>query len=77
MTRMLTANALARSEQLPEAIEQYRYALSISHRTEHRLALAVALVRAGRMNEATIYLREVLHGERDSGLQKYTVAAPP
>jgi tetratricopeptide (TPR) repeat protein len=59
--------ALARSERLPEAIEQYRYALSISHRPEHRLALALALTRVERWNEASIYLREILREQPDNG----------
>ena len=41
------ANQLYRRERLPEAIEQYRYALSISHRADHWLALGIALVKDG------------------------------
>ena len=67
-------NALARGERLPEAIEQYRYALSISHRAEHRLALALALVRAERWDEASIYLREILRDQPDSGAANRAMA---
>jgi CIC family chloride channel protein len=58
---------LLRKERLPEAIEQFRYALSISHRADHRLALGLALVQAGRANEAAIYLREILRQQPNSG----------
>jgi CIC family chloride channel protein len=61
------ANELYQKDRLPEAIEQYRYALSISHRADHRLALAVALVKVERMNEAEIYLNEVLRQHPNSG----------
>jgi tetratricopeptide (TPR) repeat protein len=61
------ANEFFRQDRLPEAIEQYRKALSISHSVSHRLGLASALVKAGRMDEATIYLDEILRQEPDSG----------
>ena len=60
-------NALLGADRVPEAIEQYRNALSISHRVEHRLALALALIKAERMDEAAIYLREVLRERPESG----------
>ncbi|HEY2017929.1 MAG TPA: chloride channel protein, partial [Bryobacteraceae bacterium] len=60
-------NELVQHERYEEAVEQYRDALSISHSAEHRLALGLALVRAGRLNEAAIYLNEVLRGNPGSG----------
>jgi len=44
------ANDLMQKERIPEAIEQYRDALSISHRIDHRLALGLALVKAERLD---------------------------
>jgi CIC family chloride channel protein len=61
------ANELLQKDRLQEAIAQYRNALSISHSVEHRLALALALVKAGQMNEATIYLTEILRQRPASG----------
>lgn len=46
-----------------QAIEQYRDALSVSHSTQNRLALAGALVKAGHADEASIYLKDVLRSE--------------
>jgi len=43
-----------------EAIAQFRNALSIAHAPEYRLALGLALVKAGHYDEAAIYLNEVL-----------------
>jgi len=60
-------NELVREGRYPEAIERYRNALSISHTSQHRLALALALVEAGRLNEAEVYLRELLKGDPGSG----------
>lgn len=51
-----------------EAIERYRNALSISHDRRHRLALAWALLGAGRLNEAAIYLRELVQDDPNSGM---------
>jgi chloride channel protein, CIC family len=58
---------LMRKERYDEAIEQFRSALSISHRAEHRLALGLALIEAGSLNEAEIYLDEVLRNAPASG----------
>jgi tetratricopeptide (TPR) repeat protein len=58
---------LLRRDRLSDAIEQYRYALSISHRLDHRMALALALVKAERMNEAATYLNEILRERPNSG----------
>ena len=60
-------NGLMRQERFPEAIEQFRNALSLDHGQRDRLALALALVKAGRMNEALIYLDEVVRQRPDSG----------
>ncbi len=60
-------NDFFKKERFPEAIEQYRDALSISHSVDHRLALAQALVQAGRGAEASIYLNEVLRERPASG----------
>ncbi len=60
-------NEFMQQERYNEAVEQYREALSISHTNEHRLALAQALVREGRWNEAEIYLRELVRANPSSG----------
>ena len=60
-------NELVAKDRLPEAIERYRNALSISHNIDHRLALGLALLKAGRLNEANIYLSEVLRERPNSG----------
>ena len=54
-------------ERYEEAIEQYRNALSVSHSLDYRLALALALVKAGHLDEARIYLGEVLRERPSSG----------
>jgi chloride channel protein, CIC family len=59
-------NQFAAANRSEEAIEQYRNALSISHNTEHRLALAMALFKTGRWSEASIYLREIARERPDS-----------
>jgi tetratricopeptide (TPR) repeat protein len=58
---------LLEKQRYEEAIEQFRNALSISHGTAERLALAEALEQAGRGGEATIYFREVLAENPASG----------
>ena len=60
-------NKLMTTERYPEAIEQYRNALSVSHSSRDRLALAQALEKAGRPAEAEVYFREVLRDNHDSG----------
>ena len=52
---------LVESGRYSEAVEQYRHALSISHNDRQRLALALALIKAQHLDEAEIYLSEVLH----------------
>ena len=69
------ANDLMQKERIPEAIEQYRDALSISHRIDHRLALGLALVKAERLDEASIYLSDVLRQQPGSGPANLGVAA--
>ncbi|MEN6532966.1 MAG: tetratricopeptide repeat protein, partial [Bryobacteraceae bacterium] len=61
------ARELSAQERHPEAIEQYRKALSISHSDQYRLALASELVTVGRFNEAAIYLNDFLRAHPDSG----------
>ena len=62
-----SGNELAQNGSYQEAIEHYRNALSISHSDPHRLALALALVKSGRLPEAEIYLREALRSLPNSG----------
>jgi Tfp pilus assembly protein PilF len=50
-----------------EAIVQYRNAVSVSHSLQHRLALGLALQKAGQFNEASIFLNEVLRESPASG----------
>ena len=61
------ANELMSKERYPEAIERYRTALSITHTYEDRMALASALVKAGRLNEAEVYLNELVRSNPNSG----------
>jgi len=61
---------LLAKERYDEAIEQYRNALSISHTVEYRLALARVLIQSGRLNEASIYLNEVLRDNAAGALAK-------
>jgi tetratricopeptide (TPR) repeat protein len=60
-------NDLLQKDRFPEAIEQFRNALSISHRVRDRLALGLALLKADRTNEALIYLDEVVREQPDNG----------
>jgi tetratricopeptide (TPR) repeat protein len=69
-----TGNELLQKDRVPEAIEQYRNALSISHRVDHRLALGLALIKASRLNEAGIYLNEVLREQPGNGPANQGVA---
>ena len=61
------ANELMAKDRYEEAIGQYRSALSVSHSLDYRLALALALVKAGHLDEARIYLKEVLAERPSSG----------
>jgi CIC family chloride channel protein len=60
-------NELMEEGRYPEAVERYRNALSITHSSEDRLALAMALLKAQRFNEAEIYLRELVRSQPNSG----------
>lgn len=66
---------MLRKDRVPEAIEQYRNALSISHRAEDRLALGLALLKAERWNEASLYLNDVLRQHPASGPANVGIAA--
>ena len=56
-------NQYLQKDRYDEAIEQYRDALSISHTSQYRLALARALLKAGHPDEATIYLKDLLRSD--------------
>jgi chloride channel protein, CIC family len=62
-----TGNDFARQGRNAEAIEQFRSALSLTHGDRYRLALGLALARAGRETEAKVYLDEVLRTEPANG----------
>jgi CIC family chloride channel protein len=56
-------NQYLQKDRYDEAIEQYRDALSISHTSQYRLALARALMTAGKANDAAVYLKELLRSD--------------
>ncbi|MGD0364428.1 MAG: chloride channel protein [Bryobacteraceae bacterium] len=56
-------NQFMQKDLYDEAIEQYRDALSIAHSNQNRLALALALVKAGQPEEASIYLKDLLRND--------------
>ena len=60
-------NALMAENRYPEAIERFRSALAISHSNRDRLSLALALLKAERMNEAEIYLKELIRSDLNNG----------
>jgi tetratricopeptide (TPR) repeat protein/CBS domain-containing protein len=62
-----SAQELMRRGSYEEAVGKYRDALSESHSVDYRLALGVALVKAGHSSEAPIYLNEVLHEKPGNG----------
>jgi CIC family chloride channel protein len=62
-----SAQELMQRGSYEEAIERYRDALSASHSVDYRLALGLALVKAGHASEAPIYLNEVLREKPGSG----------
>jgi tetratricopeptide (TPR) repeat protein len=68
------ANQLLAKDRIEEAIEQYRNAVSVSHSVKHRLALGMALEKAGRLGEASVYLGEVLNAEPNSQLANLGMA---
>jgi tetratricopeptide (TPR) repeat protein len=59
--------ALMVKESYEEAVGQYRNALSLSHSQPHRLALGLALVKAGHDAEALLYLAESVRQDPASG----------
>jgi chloride channel protein, CIC family len=63
----LSGNNLMQGGRYQEAVERYRNALSISHSNKDRLALATALVKAERWNEAEPYLHELVRETPNSG----------
>jgi len=58
---------LLAEDRYEESVEQLRRALSISHSTDSRLMLGLALSKAGHPSEASSYLREVLRERPESG----------
>jgi tetratricopeptide (TPR) repeat protein len=60
-------NDLIAEGRAPEAVEQFRNALSVSHSSADRQALGLALVAADRTSEAAIYLEDVLRANPNSG----------
>jgi chloride channel protein, CIC family len=58
-----SGNQFLQRDLYDEAIGRYREALSISHSNPYRLALALALVKAGHPDEAAIYLNDVLRSD--------------
>lgn len=67
-------NTLMEEERYEEAIGQYRQALSVSHSVDHRLALGLALVKAGHPSEGSIYLNQALHDRPFSGIANLGLA---
>lgn len=61
-------HAFAEQGRYEDAIEQYRTALSISHSPDHRIALAMALVKTDRINEAAVYLRELIQEQPNNAI---------
>lgn len=68
------AQELMKNGQYDAAISQYRDALSSSHNPEYRLALGEALVQAGNVAEAPIYLNEYLREHPGSGRANLALA---
>ena len=62
-----TGALLLAEDRYEESVEQLRKALSISHSTDNRLMLGLALSKAGHLNEAASYLKEVLRERPQSG----------
>jgi len=57
-----------------EAIAQYREALSTSHNNQNRLALAMALIKAGHASEAPTYLKIVLNADPTNAIANLGMA---
>ncbi|HEY1239200.1 MAG TPA: chloride channel protein [Bryobacteraceae bacterium] len=62
-----TGTRLLGEHRYEEAVEQFRKALSISHNTDDRLRLGLALADAGHANEASSYLNQVLRERPQNG----------
>jgi tetratricopeptide (TPR) repeat protein len=61
-------NDLVLHDRSPEAVEQFRDALSVSpDNRDYRLALGLTLVETGRFEEASVYLEEVLRRDPTNG----------
>ena len=61
-------NDLVLHDRNQEAVEQFRNALSVSpDNREYRLALGLTLVKTGRLEEASVYLEEVLRRDPTNG----------
>ena len=58
---------LAAKERYDEAIQNFRRALSISHAPADRLSLGLALVAGGHLDEAHIYLDELVRANPNAG----------
>ncbi len=69
-----TGNQLFARERYDEAIEQFRIALSISHKFDYRLALGLALAKVDRPAEALIYLEEARAESPANALANLAVA---
>jgi CIC family chloride channel protein len=69
-----TGNQLFARERYDEAIEQFRIALSISHKFDYRLALGLALAKVDRPAEALIYLEEARAERPTNALANLAVA---
>jgi tetratricopeptide (TPR) repeat protein/CBS domain-containing protein len=56
-------NQFLKNDRFDDAIGQFREALSISHTSQNRLALALALLKAGHPDESAIYLKDLLRSD--------------
>ena len=69
-----TAQQLMQQGSYEEAVGHFRAALSSSHNPDYRLALGEALVKAGHLNEAPIFLTEALRDHPTSGRANLALA---
>ena len=60
------ANLPMAKDRYDDAIDKYRSAVSVLHTGEYRLALGLALLKAGHLDEAEIYLSEYLRENPNS-----------
>ncbi len=68
------AQELMKQGRYDEAVAHFREALSTSHNAEYRLALGEALVEAGNVEDAPIYLNEYLREKPGSGTANLALA---